>query len=285
MKKVVILTDSTAYLPAENLQAENIVTVPLNVIWGEEIFEDGISITPDAFYQRLKTDRKMPTTSQVSVGRMDEKFRELLGQGYDVLGIFISSSLSGTVQSAVQARQELGEQDQARIAIFDSQSTTMALGFQVLAAARAANQGANLSECVQAAEKARSQSGVMFVVDTLEFLHRGGRIGGAQRFLGTALNMKPILQINGGKIEAVERVRTKGKAIDRLVDMVVERCAGKGPVHLAAPHAQAAEEARLLIEKVSARLEISESMITELSPVIGTHVGPGTVALAFMTEQ
>jgi len=285
MTKVVVLTDSTAYLPESTLQAEGIHTLPLNVIWGEEVFEDSISITPDAFYNRLKTTKQMPTTSQVSVGRMSEKFKELLGQGFDVLGIFISSGISGTIQSALQAREELDEQEKSRVAVFDSHQTTMSMGFQVLAAARAANQGASLDECLKVAEQARERTGVIFVVDTLEFLHRGGRIGGAQRFLGTALNMKPILQMNNGKIEALERVRTKGKALDRLVELVTERCSGKGPVHIAAPNSQASDEARQVIEKISQRIEVAESMITELSPVIGTHVGPGTVAIAFMTEQ
>jgi DegV family protein with EDD domain len=285
MKKVAILTDSTAYLPESTLQAEGIHTVPLNVIWGEEVFEDGVSIAPNAFYDRLKTAKQMPTTSQVSVGRMSEKFKELLGQGFDVLGIFISSSISGTVQSAQQARDELDEKEQSRVAVFDSQQTTMSMGFQVLAAARAAKQGASLDECLKVTEQARERSGVIFVVDTLEFLHRGGRIGGAQRFFGTALNMKPILQMNNGKIEALERVRTKNKALDRLVELVVERCAGKGKIQIAAPNSQAGDEARQVVEKISQRIEVSESMVTELSPVIGTHVGPGTVAIAFMTEQ
>ncbi|MDX9992397.1 MAG: DegV family protein [Anaerolineales bacterium] len=285
MTQVVILTDSTAYLPDSYLAAEKISSVPLNVIWGEEIFEDGLSITPQVFYQKLKTTKKMPTTSQVSVGRMDEKLRELLGQGLDVLAIFISAELSGTVQSALQARQELDEKDQARVAVHDSQNTTMALGFQVLAAARAANRGASLAECVLAAEKARSQSGAYFAVDTLEFLHRGGRIGGAARFFGTALNMKPILYVHNGKIEALERVRTKSKAQDRLVELVLERCAGKGKVHIAAVHANAAQEAQQLLEKICPRLDVAESLIVELSPVIGTHAGPGTICLAFMTES
>jgi DegV family protein with EDD domain len=285
MNRVAVLTDSTAYLPRHLLAEEGIHTVPLNVIWGEEVFEDGVNIFPSAFYERLKTARKMPTTSQVTVGRMLEKFNELLQQDFDVLGIFISGALSGTLQSAAQARQELDEKLQARIAVFNSRSTTMAMGFQVLAAARAAHAGASLAECLQTAEQARNRSGVYFVVDTLEFLHRGGRIGGAQRFLGTALNMKPILQMKDGKIEALERVRTRGKAQERLVELVVEQCTGKGPVQVAGLHANAPEDARQVLEKVYERLEVSESFLTELSPVIGTHAGPGTVALAFMTEK
>lgn len=284
MKKVAVLTDSTAYLPDSYLKTEEINTVPLNVIWENEIFEDGVNITPDAFYERLKTAKKMPTTSQVSVGRMQQKFQELLAQGFDVLGIFISSGLSGTVQSALQAR-ELFEKEQERIAIFDSQTTTMAMGFQVLAAARAARQGLSLKECLEVAEHARQNSGVYFVVDTLEFLHKGGRIGSAQRFLGTALNMKPILQISQGKIQALERVRTKGKALDRLIELVVEQCNGKGSVQLATPNSNAIGEAQQVLEKAAKKLDVKESLITQLSPVIGTHVGPGTVALAYMTER
>ena len=285
MNKVAVLTDSTAYLPQDILKAEGIHSLPLNVIWGEEVFEDGVSITPDVFYERLKTAKQMPTTSQVSVGRMDAKFRELLAQGFDVLGIFISAGISGTVQSAMQARDELDDQEKSRVAVFDSQQTTMSMGFQVLAAAHAAKQGASLAECLKTVQEARERSGVLFVVDTLEFLHRGGRIGSAQRFLGTALNMKPILQMNNGKIEALERVRTKGKALDRLVELIVERCADRGAVRIAAPNAQASDEAKQVIEKIKQRLNVTESMLTELSPVIGTHVGPGTVAIAFLTEQ
>lgn len=284
MKKVAILTDSTAYLPQSYMETEQISSVPLNVIWGEENFEDGVSITPQAFYQRLKTAKQMPTTSQVSVGHMKNKFEELLAQDLDVLGIFISAGLSGTIQSALQARGLL-EKGAERVTVFDSQSTTMAMGFQVLAAARAANQGASLQECVRVLEDARERSGVFFVVDTLEFLHRGGRIGSAQRFLGTALNMKPILQMNNGKIEALERVRTKGKALDRLMELVVEQCAGKGPVQLAAPHANTPEEAQNVLQKIAQQLDTSENLVTDLSPVVGTHVGPGTVALAYMTSH
>lgn len=283
MRKVAILTDSTAYLPVANLKAEDISTVPLNVIWGEESYEDGVSITPDVFYDKLKTAQKMPTTSQVAVGIMQQKFEQLLSDGFDVLGIFISSGLSGTVQSALQAR-DFVEKDKDQIEIIDSQSTTMAMGFQVLAAARAAKQGLSLAECKKIAEQARKNTGIYFVVDTLDFLHRGGRISGAQRFLGTALNMKPILYINNGKIEALERVRTKGKALDRLIELISEQCAGKGDISLAALHANAPNEAKMVLEKAVQRTGAKETLISELSPVIGTHTGPGTVALAYMTS-
>ncbi len=281
MKKVAILTDSTAYLPQNFVDQHEISSVPLVVIWEQETFEDNVTITPTEFYSRLKTAKIMPSTSQPSVGKMQSVMTSLLTQGYDVMGIFISSKLSGTVQSAMQARDLLPKGSQ--VEIFDSESTTIAMGFQVLAAARAAADGASLSECRAVAEKARQQSGVYFMVDTLEFLYRGGRIGGAQRFLGTALNLKPILFMHQGKIEALERVRTKGKALDRLIELVAEKCDGGTPVRLASAHANSPVEAQALLDKAGELLSPIESITCELSPVVGTHVGPGTLALAYMT--
>lgn len=281
MKKVAILTDSTAYLPQNLLAKYEIATIPLEVIWGDETFQDGVTIQPEAFYQRLQTAKTMPSTSQPSAGAMKEMFTRLLEQDCAVLGIFLSSKLSGTMQSATQARDMLASGAE-KIEIFDSQTTTMAMGFQVLAAARAAAEGASLKDCLAIAEQARQHTGVHFVVDTLEFLHRGGRIGGAQRFLGTALNMKPILRMREGKIEAQERVRTKGKALERLIEMVVEECHGKDPISLAGLHAKSPAEAQTVLEKASALLDPAETFVSELSPVIGTHVGPGTIALAYL---
>lgn len=280
MKKVAILTDSTAYLPKDLFNRHELASIPLQVIWGEDSFLDGVTIQPGEFYQKLQTAKVMPSTSQPSAGAMKEAFERLLERAEFVLGIFISSKLSGTIQSAIQGREMLG-QDSRRIEIFDSQTTSMAMGFQVLAAVRAAEQGASLQDCIHAAEQSRQHSSIHFVVDTLEFLHRGGRIGGAQRFLGTALNMKPILTIREGKIEAEERVRTKGKALERLVEIVSEECRGKKPIRLAALHANSSVEAQSVLEKAAALLSPIETFTCELSPVIGTHVGPGTIALAY----
>jgi DegV family protein with EDD domain len=211
---------------------------------------------------------------------MQEAYNTLLAQDYDILGIFISSKLSGTIQSALQAREMLPKD--SRVEIFDSETTTLAMGFQVLAAARAAADGASLDECRAIAEQARQKTGVYFMVDTLEFLYRGGRIGGGARFLGTALNMKPILYMHNGKIESLERVRTKGKALHRLIELVAEKCDGKSPIQLAGAHANSLEDAQALVDKAKGRLNPAGTIIGELSPVIGTHVGPGTVALAYM---
>jgi DegV family protein with EDD domain len=281
MGKVSIITDSTAYIPREYLDRYGIIVTPQVLIWGEQTYEDGVDIQPDEFYQRLKTAKVMPTTSQVSVMNMIRAFSGELEKGNDVLGIFISAKLSGTMQSAVQGHDAL-EKGKEKVEIVDSNSTAMAMGFQVLTVARAASEGASLAECKALAEKARAYTGVYFVVDTLEFLHRGGRIGGAQRLLGTALNLKPLLALQDGKVEAIERVRTKAKALERLIEIVGEQTAGKKPIRIATLHANAESEARDVLERMAKLVNAAESIFTSVSPVVGTHAGPGTVGIAYM---
>lgn len=281
MSRVAIITDSTAYIPKEYLEKYKITVVPQVLIWGDQVYEDGVTIQPDEFYQRLSTAKIMPSTSQVSVITMQTAFTTLLEQGYDVLGVFLSAKLSGTIQSAIQGREAISK-GKEKIEIVDSNSTSMAMGFQVLAAARAVTNGASLSECKTLVEKSRECTGVYFVVDTLEFLHRGGRIGGAQRFLGTALNLKPILALQDGKVEALERIRTKRKAVDRLIEIIAEQTAGKTPVRLACLHANAPAEGQDLLDRATKLIHPVESIFTSVSPVVGSHAGPGTLGLAYM---
>jgi DegV family protein with EDD domain len=283
MSKFAVVTDSTAYIPVEYVRKYNITVAPQVLIWGNETFLDGVDIRPNDFYARLKTAKVMPSTSQVSPATMQSIFQPLVDQGFEVLGIFISSKLSGTLQSAIQAKEMMGNAGE-KVRLVDSQSTAMALGFQVLAAARALEAGTNLKEVVALAEKAHSKTGIFFAVDTLEFLHRGGRIGGAQRFIGTALNLKPILALQEGKVEGIERIRTKSKAHNRLIELVAEKVKGKSNVRIASLHANAAEDARALLERVITELNPVETVFTEVSPVVGTHTGPGTVGLAFMFD-
>lgn len=283
MAKVAIVTDSTAYIPKEYVEKLNITVLPQVLIWGENTYEDGISILPDAFYQRLSTAKVMPTTSQVSIINMQRAFESLIEQDYQVLGVFISSKLSGTIQSAIQGREALAK-GKEKVVIFDSNSTAMAMGFQALAAARAAQAGESIDECQKIVVKAKECSGVYFVVDTLEFLHRGGRIGGAQRLLGTALNLKPILAIQDGKVEAMERIRTKNKAVDRLIEIIAHQTSGKKLTRLASLHANAADEGKQMLDRATQLINPVESIFTSVSPVVGSHTGPGTLGLAYMTE-
>ena len=281
MSKVALVTDSTSYIPKDIREKYPITVVPQVVIWEGQTYEDDVTMTPEEFYTRLRTAKVMPSTSQVSVVHMHKAFSDLVERGYDVLGIFISSKLSGTFQSAVLGREQLSS-GKEKVELVDSNTTAMALGFMDLAVARAAVDGASLADCKALAEKALDQVGVYLTVETLEFLHRGGRIGGAQRFLGTALNLKPIMEITGGRVEAVERVRTRGKALDRLVELVAERCAGKTPVRMATLHADAEQDARVLLEKITPLVNPVESVFAAVSPAVGANAGPGTVGLAWM---
>jgi DegV family protein with EDD domain len=281
MPKVALVTDSTAYIPGDLVKQLKITVAPQILIWGEEIFQDGVDIQPQEFYTRLKTAKVMPSTSQVAIVTMQNIFTDLLDQGHEILGVFLSAKLSGTIQSALQALEAIAK-GKDRISIVDSDTTAMAMGFQVLSAARAAADGASRADCKALVEAARDHTGVYFAVDTLEFLHRGGRIGGAQRFLGSALNLKPILAVQAGRVEAIDRVRTKSKALDRVLELVIEQTQGRTPVRLATLHANASQEARELLEKASQQLQPVETIFSEVSPVIGTHAGPGTVGLAYM---
>ncbi len=170
----------------------------------------------------------------------------------------------------------------APIEIVDSNSTAMGLGFHVLTVARALEQGATFPECVALAQKAREHTGIFFAVDTLEFLHRGGRIGGATRFLGTMLNFKPILELRDGRVEASERVRTRGKSLSRIVELAVEQIGSRTPVRLSTLHANAPEDARLVMQEAAAKLNPIEMIYSEVSPVVGVHAGPGVVGLVYM---
>jgi DegV family protein with EDD domain len=279
MSKVAIVTDSTATIPNDIMAQYPLWEVPLVLIFGEETLEDRIDIQPSEFYDRLETDPIHPTTSQVTPASFQKIFKQLLDEGYDILAVLVSPKLSGTVESANQVKAEYPD---AAIEVFNSESIVMGLGWQVLMAARAAKEGASLAECKEVVEKAKPMTGVVFAVETLEYLHRGGRIGGGAKFLGTALNYKPILEIQEGAVESVERVRTRKKSLARVVRLIEERIDGRKPLHLAALNANAEEDARWLLDVGCAHLNPDEKMYTEVSPVIGTHVGPGVVGLAYL---
>ena len=280
-KKVAIITDSTANIPKDLVSKHNITVLPLEVIWGDETLKDGIDIQPSEFYTRLESAKVMPSTSQVTIPFMKEAFEQLIAADYDVFGIFISESLSGTINSAVQGRSML-KSGQDRVHIFNSKQTAMALGFQALAVARVAQDGASIKDCQALAEKARDNCGTYFAVDTLEFLHRGGRIGGAKRLMGTAMKVKPILSVQEGLVASLESVRTKRKAHLRVLEIIKDEIGDRTPIRLATLEANAEEDASALLELARQEMDIVEVARSELSPVLGTHVGPGTVGLAYM---
>lgn len=285
MEKIAIVTDSGANLTPQQSANLPIYQVPFQIIWGDEVYQDGVDLKAGDFYKRLQKDKVFPTTSQPQPQAFYDVFKPLADQGYRILGIITSSGLSGSFSSAVQAKKMLPE---APIELVDSGSIAMELGFHVLAAAQAAVQGATLSACKAIAEKARMQSGIYFVVNTLDYLHRGGRIGGAAAFFGNLFSIKPILHVLEGKIDAVGKVRTTGKAIDSMITTVTAHIKKHGSVRICALYANERDRAEKLLDETltyfqSNAIQVIEAFCSQVSPVIGTHTGPDGVGLAYFT--
>ncbi len=282
MTKIAILTDSTANLPKEWEEQYNVRVLPLKIQWGNETFLDGIDLTPNEFYTRLTHGKSLPTTSQPSTQDFLQAFESLADQADGIVVPLISSGISGTVASAQAAARQF---TRVPVEIIDTHITSMGQVLILLAAARAAEQGKSLQEVRCAADAVVKCLHVFFAVDTLEYLHRGGRINGASRYLGTALAIKPILFFNSeGKIDALERVRTKSKSWQRLIELAEEQANGR-PVHVGIVHANAPGAAQKFRDEVEQRLNCKEIFTVEFSPVIGVHVGPGTIGIALYAEN
>jgi DegV family protein with EDD domain len=221
------------------------------------------------------------TTSQPNVATFQELFVKLSETAEAIVAILISSELSGTVDSALGAAANLPDLD---IEVIDSQATSMMLGFPVLEAAKVADAGGSLKEVAARAREVASRSNIYFVVDTLEYLHRGGRIGGAAKLLGSALNLKPILALRGGFVTSIAKVRTRKKALAKVYELLGEQIEEGAIVHMSVIQVAAHQEAEHFREELMARFNPIEISITELSPVLGAHVGPGTVGVSFFVE-
>lgn len=285
MNRVVVVTDSTANLPEELAAAYNFPIIPLHVHWGGEDYLDGQTLDTETFYRWLQERSDFPTTSQPSVGEFIEFFKQV-AEKYEttsIVGVFISADLSGTMASAIQAQAELPT---LNIELLDSRSVSMGLGFQALLAARAAQAGATPAEIREQIMEVRERMHVIFAVDTLDYLHRGGRIGGAARLLGTALNLKPVLTVHEGKVDALQKVRKRKKSLRRVIEIAEERLAGQHPAELCIVQAEADPGDLAQFETwVRERLRPERLYYTTLTPVVGTHGGPGTLGVAFYTEE
>ncbi len=279
---IAVVVDSTTTMPEGYLSGLEIKSAPAIIIWGEEELRDGIDIQADEFYARLATAKEMPSTSQATPVMFKQLYDELGAKGFEILTVTISSKLSGMYASAVQAKDMMTN---ATIEVVDSFTAAMCVGLSLGRVYEAIKQGANLEKCRQVVEHALENTGVLLTVDTLDYLHRGGRIGGAQKFLGSALQLKPILEVTDGGFEGLEKVRTRRKALDRLVDLTIERIGGRRPVEIAAMHANAESVAQELIQKMHDRIEIAASYVTAVSPAVGVHLGPGTVGIVFMAGE
>jgi DegV family protein with EDD domain len=284
MTRTAIVTDSGVNVPAGVEEEYGIHVVPLKVIFDGQTYMDGVDITPAQFYEKLRAAPELPTTSQPSAGDFVEVYSKLSGEVDGIVSIHLSELLSGTVKSAVAAQQQVNH---VPIEVIDTRSASLGVGFVVLAAARAAQEGKSLAEVVSAAHRVIPKLNVMFVVDTLKYLHMGGRIGGASAMLGTALKIKPLLHLYEGQVSPLERVRSKCKATERMLEIMAQRLAEErdnGVLRAAVVHADRSDEAVELKEQVQSRFEPAELYVAELTPAIGTHVGPGTLGVGWYVE-
>ncbi|HEV7771703.1 MAG TPA: DegV family protein [Conexibacter sp.] len=277
MGSVAVVTDTCHYLPRQLVAARGIHEVSLYVHWDGR--EDRESDLPDfdAYYDHLRTAKQLPTTSQPSIGDFLAVYEPLLEQGQDIVSVHLSSVISGTFASAEQAREQLLGRGGERIQVIDSQSACGGQGLVVLAAHAAAARGLNADEVVTHAREARSALTMWFAVDTLEYLRRGGRIGAAQAYLGSALKIKPILTLEA-EITPIERVRTSGRAFERMVEYLRTRC-DDGADAWVIQHIQAPDEAARLVERGREMFGTDPCFVSEVGPVIGTHVGPGLLGV------
>ena len=273
-----IVTDSTAYLPDEMIHEHDIRVVPLYVHFGTEAFKEGVELSNEEFYKRLKEAPELPTTSQPSAGEFHSVFEPLVAAGHEVIVLTISSKISGTWNSAMAAKEMLSD---APISVVDSLSTSVGLHLMVDAAVQAAAAGATREEIVEQIEQIKEKMQIFFVVDTLEYLAKGGRIGNGKAFLGTLLKVKPILVLQEGAIEPLEQVRSKRKATARMLELVEEYVGGSGnSSKVAVTHALVPQDAETISQELIGRLGCDQPLMGELGPVIGTHTGPGMVGIA-----
>jgi DegV family protein with EDD domain len=275
---VAVVTDTTHYLPAEFAAEQGLHLVSLYVKFGDTLERESDMLDFDAFYDRLRSARDLPTTSQPSIGDFLDVYEPLLEAGQDIVSIHLSAGISGTYDGALQAQAELEERGYAgRIAVVDSATVAGGMGLVAAAAAAKARQGAALEEVVAHTQAARDQLKIWFVVDTMEFLRRGGRVGAAQAWLGGALKIKPILSLER-EVTPVERVRTSGKAFERMVEYMRSR-ADDGADAWVVQHIQAADVAERLIDRGREIYGCEPFFVSEVGPVIGAHAGPGLVGV------
>jgi DegV family protein with EDD domain len=278
MAGIGIVTDSTSYMTDDYIRENDIKVVPLKVIFDDESFREGVDISNDEFYARLREPGVFPTTSQPSAGEFLEAYREM-SQRYDsLISIHISSGISGTYESALSAASEMGDYP---IEVIDSRFVSLMVAMFIDDIIKDIGAGKGIEEIKALTGERIGKSNVMFCVDTLEYLHRGGRIGGAQAFMGSMLRIKPILYIDG-TIDALDKVRGSKKALERLVEISREKLGGK-KARLGFTHVQAKERMMELMElaKGSLKFDHDEVFFNETGPVVGSHVGPGTVGIGF----
>ena len=275
---VVVVTDSTHYLPRDLVARLGLHEVSLYVKLGERLQRESDMTDLPAFWEQMRSGSVLPTTSQPSIGDFLECYEPLLQAGHDIVSIHLSAGISGTYDSALQARAQLGERGfDGRIEVLDSRTVCGGTGLMLIAAATRARAGGRLQEVAEHAAGAREQLRIWFVLDTLEYLRRGGRVGGAQAWIGGALKIKPILSLES-TIEPVERVRTAGRAFERMVEYM-RTLHADGADAWCVQHTQAPAEAQRLVERGIDVFGCEPRFVGEVGPVIGAHAGPGLIGV------
>jgi DegV family protein with EDD domain len=277
MSFIGLVSDSTPGLSDDYVaQHENLRVVPLYLKMGDETLRDGVDIKADEFYRRLPQMSTLPTTSQPSAGDFQTCYQELVNAGASgIVSIHLSSGISGTINSATLATQEID----VPVEIVDTQSAAASHLMAVEAAQRAILSGASLEEVAAVAKNVSEQQRIVFAVETLEYLYKGGRIGGAAALVGSLLQMKPLLYFRDGHIDALEKVRTSKRALQRMVELMGEWMDGKGPLQVMVMHAAAPERAEELVAVVEKNLSIGSLRTLLVPPVLGAHAGPGTLGI------
>lgn len=270
-----IVTDTTAYLPASMLESRNIHTVPLKITVGEETYDED-KISQEEFYTHLDSVEKAPTTSQPAPGEFMALYSSLLQNGDEILSIHISGGLSGTPLVAEMAAQEVAPD---RITVIDTHSTSIGLATLVMMADQAIASGGNAAEVTTMVKSLAERQQVFFLVETLDYLAKGGRINGAAKFLGSMLHLRPLLYLDKGKIEGYGVARTRKRGILKMLD-TLDEAVGSQLIYAGITHIQCGEEAEKLAATVRERFNCTEVLINEIGPVIGSHVGPGVLGIA-----
>jgi DegV family protein with EDD domain len=277
MSKIAIVTDSTAYLPIEIIEKYDITVIPLMVNFGQQSYREGQDIQPGEFYEMLTREKVFPTTSQPAVGEVVAAFERLLETHDSVIALFISAGLSGTVNSAEAAARMVG----GDITVIDSKITAAGLAYLVKEACKMREAGLDKQAIVDKLLELREGIKAYFVVDSLEHLHRGGRIGGVSAAIGTLLQVKPILHVKEGKLELLEKVRTRKKAFARAFELIRENSEAGKPLTIQVVYTSSKADGEALLEQTKAEFPQATVELVPLGPVIGAHVGPGMMALLF----
>ncbi|KPV42980.1 DegV family protein [Alicyclobacillus ferrooxydans] len=277
MKKIAFVTDSTAYLTDEQAKRFDISVVPLSVIFPDAAYREGVDLSNAAFYEKLHKSSSLPSTSQPPVGEFVSVFERLLVDHDVVMCLLLSSNLSGTLRSAETAASMV----KGDVVIVDSKIASYGIAGPLLDGIEMARQGATTEQIQAYWEERREQMHARFLVDTLEYLHKGGRIGGAAAIVGALLQIKPILTVIDGKIELHEKVRTHKRALDKILADFDEHASQGRPIRLGVIHAERLDDAEKVYEQLTSKYSNVYAELCELGPVVGAHTGPGLLALVW----